>query len=397
MAHSVVSTAHGPIRHLLLCFQQEAALLRGYRAAYADLFAKLPATTRLTVLVHPYAADVLDQLLTRSGRRATTTVVRADADLRFTVWAQDPCLALQGGDAQTTLVTPAAFDREQDARTVEMVAHATGARVQPSTLRFHGGHVLVGDDFVLVGRECREAALDGDGTVLADSDADRSARAAARFQEVLDPGRQVIFVGTDRPPPEERTRRIVVKGRDVVEILAGGDESPHPLGHLDMFVTLAGRGPSGRYRVLVGSPALADDLLGREPVDAALSAHFDDVAAQLAGFGFEIWRNPLPLTYGDGRRHVEDELRDVRLWYLATANNCLVQIDDAEGDHVWLPTYGHGAWRELAATDAVNRQLWEQLGFTVHELTSFHAFAQRFGALHCIAKDLDRARTRRSI
>lgn len=101
-------------------------------------------------------------------------------------------------------------------------------------------------------------------------------------------------------------------------------------------------------------------------------------------------RNPLPLTYGDGRRHIDGELRDVRLWYLATTNNCLVQIDEAEGDHVWLPTYGHDAWRELTATDAANRHLWEELGFAVHELTSFHAFAQRFGALHCIAKELDR-------
>lgn len=364
----VLSSAHGPLRHVLLCFPYEAALRPGYRAAYADLLAKLPEPTRVTLLVDPRADDVVDELVAGADRRATTTRVRADADLRFTVWAQDPCLTLQRDDGQTTLLTPAAFDREQDASAVEVLAHATGVRVQHSSLRFHGGHVLVGDDFVLVGRDCRQAG----------------------FQELLDPARQVIFVGTDRPLPEERTRRIVVKGREVVEIRAGGEGSPHPLGHLDMFITLAGRGPTGRYRILVGSPALADDLLGREPADAALSAHFDDVAAQLAGHGFDVWRNPLPLTYGDGRRDVDGQRRDVRLWYLATANNCLVQIDDVAGDHVWLPTYGHGAWRELAVTDAANRRLWEQLGFTVHELTSFHAFAQRFGALHCIAKDLDR-------
>jgi hypothetical protein len=51
---------------------------------------------------------------------------------------------------------------------------------------------------------------------------------------------------------------------------------------------------------------------------------------------------------------------------------------------------GHGAWKELAATDEANRRLWEELGFTVHELASFHAFAQRAGALHCIAKELER-------
>lgn len=345
------------------------------------------------MLVDPRADEVVDALVADSGRRATTTIIRAGADLRFTVWAQDPYLVLEGDDAQTTLLTPASFDREQDASTVQVLAHATGARVQSSTLRFHGGHILVGDDFVLVGRDCRDATLDvleRDTATPIAGETDRDALAAAAFRELLDPARAVFFVGTERTLPEERTRDLVVNGRAVVEVLAGGGDSPHPLGHLDMFVTLAGRGPSGRYRLLVGSPALADDILERPPVDEGLAELFDDVAAQLAGEGFEVLRNPLPLTYGYGRRHVGDELRDVRLWYLATANNCLVQIDDAAGDQVWLPTYGHRAWKELTATDVANRQVWEELGFAVHALTSFHAFAQRFGAVHCIAKELGR-------
>lgn len=394
-ARQVVSTAHGPLRRLLLCFPLEAALRPGYRAAYADLFATLPPTTRLTVLVDPRAADVLDELVATAGRQATTTMVPADHGLRFTVWAQDPCLVLQDDDAQTTLLTPLIFDRQQDAGTVGLVARATGAQARPSSLRFHGGYVLVGDDFVLVGRDCREATLETlereEATTIVGEQA-RTERAAARFREELGSDRRVLFVGSGRRLPPDRTRPIHVNGGEVLEILPGGADSPPPLGHLDMFMTLAGRGPSGRYRVLVGSPALADDLLGRAPVDAAVSGLFDDVAAQLASEGFEVIRNPLPLTRGDGRRRIDGQLRDVRLWYFATANNCLVQLDAVEGDHVWLPTYGHGAWRELTATDAVNRQIWEGLGCTVHELGSFHAFAQRHGALRCIAKELDRGR-----
>jgi hypothetical protein len=83
-------------------------------------------------------------------------------------------------------------------------------------------------------------------------------------------------------------------------------------------------------------------------VDKELSEHLDDIAAQLTADGFEVRRNPLPLTYG------------------------------------------YGAWRELAATDNANRRIWQRLGFAVHQLTSFHPFTQRFGALHCIAKELDR-------
>lgn len=366
---------------------------RGYLAAYADLLAQLPSTTRLTVVVHPGAATALERLLEGSGRRATTTVIRSDPDLRFTVWAQDPCVVLQDSDGQTTLVTPAGFDREQDTDAVELLARTTGAAVQRSSLSFHGGDVLAGDDFVLLGGDCRRTTLEmleREDAAAITAEADRVAIAARRFQELFAPDQQVRFVGSDRLLSRARTRALQVKGREVLEILPGGGEGPHPLVHLDMFVTLAGRGGDGRYRVLVGSPALADELLGRHPVDAELSAACDDIAAQLADEGFEVRRNPLPLTYGDGRRPLDGDVRDVRLWYLATANNCLVQIDDVAGDHVWLPTYGHGAWRELAVTDAVNRRIWEELGFTVHELTSFHTFTQRFGALHCIAKELDR-------
>ena len=390
-AGRAVSNAHGPLGHLLLWFPREAAVRRGYRAVYADLLAALPATTRLTVLVHPGAADVLTGLLDRSGRHATTTIVSTGADLRFSVWAQDPCLVLQCGGDGVRLLTPSGFDRQQDTQAVEVIAEATGAEVVPTGLAFHGGDVLTGDDFVLIGRhglDATVATLADDPAVAAGADA--HALALERFTDLLAGGRRLRVVGTAQALPAQRLRTIRVRGRDVVEILPGGADSPHPLIHLDMFLTLAGRGPDGRYRLLLGSPALADEILGRATVDEALAEHLDDIAAQLADEGFEVVRTPLPLTYGHGRREVDGELRDVRLWYLATSNNCLVQIDEDSGDQVWLPTYGHGAWRELAATDEANRRIWEQLGFEVHQLTSFHTFTQRFGALHCIAKELDR-------
>jgi len=78
-----------------------------------------------------------------------------------------------------------------------------------------------------------------------------------------------------------------------------------------------------------------------------------------------------------------------RFWYHATSNNCLVQIDGASRD-VWLPTYGHAPFEELAATDEAHRRTWESLGFTVHQLGDFHLFAMRLGAVHCIKKYLAR-------
>jgi hypothetical protein len=163
-----------------------------------------------------------------------------------------------------------------------------------------------------------------------------------------------------------------------------------------MFLTPAGRDAAGRYRLLVGSTSKADELLGRPPVDPVLDQHLDDIAGELVAQGFEVVRNPLPLTWGDGRRVFEGQECDVRMWYLASANNCLVQIGPGCGDRVWLPTYGHGAWREMAPIDSANKAIWCGLGFRVHQLGSFHSFAQRYGALHCIAKDLGPRALRRA-
>ncbi|KYC37592.1 hypothetical protein WA1_39680 [Scytonema hofmannii PCC 7110] len=171
---------------------------------------------------------------------------------------------------------------------------------------------------------------------------------------------------------------------DAEEIYTGTGEK-QPIFHIDMFISLAGRSPSGKYRLLVGSPTYADQiLLGQEPVDHALGEIFDDIANTLQDVGFEVIRNPMPLTYVD-----IPEIK-VRTWYFATANNCLIEIDPNSGNSVWLPTYGHGDWADLAPIDAENKRIWEELGFKVYELTDFHPFAQNLGSVHCIKKYLER-------
>jgi hypothetical protein len=57
---------------------------------------------------------------------------------------------------------------------------------------------------------------------------------------------------------------------------------------------------------------------------------------------------------------------------------------------VWIPTYGHGPWAKLAATDEANRRIWEGLGYEVQMLPDFHPFAANLGAAHCIKKYLGR-------
>jgi hypothetical protein len=150
-----------------------------------------------------------------------------------------------------------------------------------------------------------------------------------------------------------------------------------------MFLTLAGRGPSGAYRVLVGDPRLATEILKQPLPPYAMVEVFDDIAEQLAAREFEVVRNPLPLVF------VSDDKRRERTWYFATANNALVEVSD-ERMRVLLPSYGHTVWPELAATDQANVAVWEGLGFEAVLLGDFHPFAQNLGAVHCIKKYLAR-------
>jgi hypothetical protein len=84
-----------------------------------------------------------------------------------------------------------------------------------------------------------------------------------------------------------------------------------------MFITLVGRQSNNRYKVLVGDPAMAFQLLGQPVPVHAMAPVFDDIAAALSAQHFEVDRNPLPLVYMD------DPSAKERMWYFATSNNAL--------------------------------------------------------------------------
>ena len=388
----IVSTAHGALRHLLLAYPSYAGGEDVYRDVFVDLFAKLPASTALTVVAHPEVVADVREAVDRLRSGSETTIVEAPDYLAFSVWAEDPYVVVEdvGVNAKTFLVEPFAFRRFGDSVLADLVAEATAIQSTQAPLYFEGGNVLIGDDFVLIGIDY----LLNTKEVFRDAQPVRDVPSKPReldtfiralFRKTFDPDRDVRFVGTRLQVPEETTRRATVDGERWTEVLYAGTGTRQPIFHIDMFISLAGRSESGRYRVLVGSPAAADRILGRRPLPHALDPIFDDVARNLGRMGFEVIRTPLPLVYVDYPEERE------RYWYFATSNNCLVEID-GDRHSVWLPTYGHEPWPELAATDDANKEIWERLGFTVHQLADFHSFAQNLGAVHCIKKYLARSR-----
>ena len=219
--------------------------------------------------------------------------------------------------------------------------------------------------------------------------------------------------GTDRPIPLREFYGTRENDVFYLDIAGDGAGTYQPIFHIDMFITLLG--PDA---VLVGSPALGDELLGlRSPF--ALHDVYDNIAGKLAKTGLEVHRNPLVhrpeigpsftvvelrfMANQPGNEALLDAVNDllalgaresdiarVRTWHHVTWNNCLVENGAGVGHHVYLPTYGHFPNQELATIDAEMKALWEKLGFEVHMLGDFNAFARRQGVVHCIKKYLRR-------
>jgi hypothetical protein len=388
----IVSSAHGSIRHVLFCYPSYAGGDDVYREVFVDLFRQLPESVELTIVAHASVVGDLEQAVEAERPDSKTTIVEAPNYLRYTVWAEDPYVVVEdvaGDESRRFLVEPFTFPRVGDSVVADLVAEASDLQSTQSPLFFQGGNVLIGDDFVLVGVDYLFETLD---TFLRyrpvlgmpEDQAGAQDFITDLFRQTFDDERQLFFAGTRLRVPDTETRTVRIDGQEWTEVLYAGTGHHQPIFHIDMFLSLAGRGPSGRYRVLVGSPVDADRLLDRPSPAHGLNEIFDDVARQLEAQGFEIVRNPLPLTF------VDDPSAKERFWYFATSNNCLVQIDEEAGSDVWLPTYGHGAWSELAVTDEANRAIWQELGFRVHQLADFNVFAQNLGSVHCIKKYLAR-------
>jgi hypothetical protein len=383
-APTLISTLHGPIRRVLFTVPYwvlrygHQAEVRPYRDAYEALLTRLPEQAERVVVTHAEAARLCTPWVDGLGIANRTSVVVVPDDEKFTVWAQDPCVVGTSGRGEPHLVSPASFARDDDALVLHRVADQLGLKHTVSQLAFQGGNILVGDDFWLVGEDALRR------TVAEGLAGDRAA-AERLFVASLETRRTLRVVNARNDVPGPSTRHVDPADASWQESVHTGnyEGSRQPLFDIDTFISLAGRGDDGVYRLLVGDPRLAAQLTRTPLPDHALADAFDDVAAQLDSLGFRVLRNPLPLVFRD------DRVLRIRWWYFATSNNVIAEID-GDTKRVWLPTYGDADFPELASIDARNEEIWEGLGFSVERLTSFHVFARGLGAAHCICKCLAR-------
>jgi hypothetical protein len=416
------STWQGRIEQILFAFPAWAVEDPESATAYRSVIASLRPGTEFVVVHHASARGPVEEWFASAGHPDTVTYVPLPDYVSFTDWAEDAYVALADAiDDTRYLMEPWEFQRAGDALIADAVEEYTGIQASQAPLIFQGGNCLIGDDFWFLGTDYFADSIAllrrGRAPVELPDGADLSAAVHRLFHDYVEAGRSLILIGTRKPiaVPDYRGRR---EGDEFfLDLPSGGTGAFQPIFHIDMFVTLVGR-EDGRFVVLVGDPSQADDLLGTtSPYD--LREVYDQLAASLSKAGFDVRRNPLvhrsteaqSLSLAELRAIAEREkdaalaqavrelsaagARDdtsvtVRDWHHITWNNCLVENSATSGRHVYLPTFGHGADTDLAVIDRHMTQLWEGLGFEVHQLADFNSFARRQGVVHCIKKYLRR-------
>lgn len=340
---------------------------RTFESCCLSVLTSLPEDAQLDILVSPDAKTQVQGWIDIAGRAERTKIVSAPDDLDFSLWVQD-VFAIRAGTPR--LILPPRFDRYNDLKAAEFLADATGLATERLAYPFEGGNILACDDWLLIG---------GDGLDHANID-------AATFSAALDPHRRPIVLECAEALPPEQTRPILGQREGWTETLYHCEflGRRQPLFHIDLFVAPGGRNGSGQPRFLVGCPQLGGELLDQEVPDHALVSAFDEIAQQLVIAGAEVLRNPMPLIW------VDDVDKRHRTWFHVPVNNVLVEDCGPAGRGVLLPCFGQDHWSELEIVDSANRQIWENLGFTVRPIPGLLALAENRGALHCMCKVIKR-------
>ncbi len=385
---ALISSTYGGIEAVLMTLPEYTFLYQAYSKPISNLILQLPQSCHLFILVAQNHRQTLDRWLNDANASGRSTVVEAPNTMQFTVWAEDAYAAIRDTagtpPTNTHLVEPATFRRAHDALIADEMARGTALNQYQVQLYFQGGNILIGDDFWLLGMDYAINSLEY-GYVVPEANETKLEAIERAYGQALDHSKKLILIGSSLTVPAQEEIPIVINNEPWIERVYAGNApgTTQPLFHIDMFVTLLGRNSAGKQMALVGDPKTAADIIGMPLSPYMMQPVFDDIAAKLTAIGVEVERNPLPLIYQD------EPAKRRRYWYFATSNNALVQTIDGDR-HVWLPTYGYGAWPELADTDAVNYQIWQSHGYTVHQLGDFHPFAFNLGAAHCITKYLGR-------
>jgi hypothetical protein len=422
----LISTYKGTIEKLLFAFPKFALAEPESVAAYKSVISALRVGTKFVIVHHPDGKSVIKNWFTSAGHDlANVTFVELPDYVMFTDWAEDAYVSLiDSGSGIHYLMEPWEFKRAGDALIADAIEENTDTVASQAPLIFQGGNCLVTDMHWLLGKDYFADSIEtvqGPRPPVSIPEGEDVSNFVKRlFKDYVDERRELIVVGTDKPIPIAAMRGTEQQGAYFLDLPSGGAGTFQPIFHIDMFLTPFSPDTNGRPRFLVGDPTLADQILGTSS-PFSLPDIYDKIAVDLMAAGFAVTRNPLVHRAATGRSFTIKQLSEIaakpgnedlvaaikelrvagatasdevtiREWHHITWNNCLVEASATEGDHVYLPTFGHGANVDLEAIDSHMKHLWEGFGFTTHMLGDFNSFAERQGVVHCIKKYLRRSK-----
>lgn len=416
----LVSTCQGSIEKILFAFPDWAASDAMYAAAYKSLIEALRRGTKFVVVHQSSSRPLIESWFTTVGHAAAEIeFVELPNYVAFSDWAEDAYVSVIDTDTNDHyLLEPWQFFRGGDALIADAVESSTVSRATQVPLMFQGGNCLIADDVWMLGKDYFVDTLDlltSDRPPIRLPDGvDHGTFVRQLYKDYIDITRELLVVGVAKAIPLADLVGTKQGAQFYLDLPAGGAGTFQPIFHIDMFITPLATTSTGSRRILVGDPRLADRLLGAYS-PFALSDAYDAIASDLSNAGFDVIRNPLVHQPVNGQiyrfgelRALADQEQDeallkavgelkavgaedatpvaVREWHHVTWNNCLVESSSRYGNHVYMPTFGHGANATLAALDDHMREIWEGLGYEVHPLGDFNPFAARSGVVHCIKK-----------
>jgi|GEM_PF-985753 len=391
---NAVSSAHGRIERVLLALPKYGEDTQHVWDLLADLSRKLPHYTKLELLVYDNEAtqkaventlkqEVVDyffydenigdkQHLTELRNTKRCCIIKNPNYHNFSIWVQDPFLVVADEEYNSSgliLIEPEeGLKGTDDDEIADHFEKLDIYRAENAPLSFHGGNVLVADDFILVGANhfnstkkivAKELKRVEDCKTLDE-------RTRNHFARYLGRDMKIIPVGNTKYHHCKIDGEIQ-KGRGVVK---------EPFTHIDMYISPAGRDENGQYQLVIGDPIAMN--VDDESAVQSLKGLMEPVVENLTSQGFKIIRNPMPLNNVSGNS------------YYCYYNNSLIEIDE-NSKRIWIPTFGHGDWKEsLRRYDIQNREIWRDLGFEVIELMDFHPFVRQKAGVRCVTKFMGR-------
>jgi hypothetical protein len=339
---AVLSDAGGAIREVVLHYVPGFAEELG--CLYEDLFAALPVEVAVQVIC-PSAEDaeafVFGWGADEAERGRRVEVINADRPI--TVWARDRLVAREDPacGAVATSIVPHDFTSYNDDHRNDLLVpllledSGAGPRITDACVHVEGGNIVSNTRHAFVGanvlKENKELGLE-------------PGRVKRELFDLL--GRPYVLVGDEHQPP--------------------------PWGHVDMYLT-----PIDDETVLVASPTMAYmllclrlgaldsllDLLDSEMGPPLCSgSSFDQVAAQIAEYGYNIIRLPA--------------LADPDEEWMVTYNNVIMEQRDGQRI-VYMPVY------DIPELDQAAELVYRSLGFRVHPIDVSRIF-QYGGAVRCL-------------